>query len=348
MTVALYVSRLVASRIVAVLLAFASLALGIDMLENATEIIDQYGVEQLGLYALLRLPLIVLAILPIGTLTGAALAFLTLAMRSEMTVLRGSGMNTLRILLLLVPLALTIGIAQNLLASWAGPAAERALSLRFPRVAEGPDLDRELWLRDWRAVIRIGRAEPGAAVLSDLTIFQLDDLGRLTRRIDAATARYGRDGWRLRSVTRVSVGLQPETLPELLWQSRLTPAGILAVARRSELVDAGEVRDILAGTVPGGRGTPFYAVQLWRGYAFLLEPLVMFLFAALASFGLTRSGGGSRYVALGLVGGTVFILVDGVFGSLGEVGAMGPALAAFLAPVLFLLIGLWSVMVVEE
>jgi lipopolysaccharide export LptBFGC system permease protein LptF len=53
-------------------------------------------------------------------------------------------------------------------------------------------------------------------------------------------------------------------------------------------------------------------------------------------------------VALGLVGGTVFILVDGVFGSLGEVGAMGPALAAFVAPVLFLLIGLWSVVVVEE
>jgi len=348
MTVGLYVTRLVASRIFAVLLAFAALALGLDLLENATEIIDQYGVEQLGTYALLRLPLIVLAILPIGTLTGAALAFLTLALRSEMTVLRGAGVNTIRVLLMLVPLALAIGAVQNLLASRIGPAAERALAEQFPRVAEGPDLDRELWLRDWRAVIRIGRAEPGAATLRDVAIFELDKLGRLSQRIDADTARFSGDGWLLKSVTRVSASMQPEALPQLSWQSRLTPAGILAVARRSNLVDAGEVRDILAGTVPGGRGTPFYAVQLWRSYAAFLMPAVMFLFAALASFGLVRSGGGGRYVALGLVGGTLFILVDGVFDSLGEVGAMGPALAAFVAPVLFLLIGLWSVVVVEE
>jgi lipopolysaccharide export system permease protein len=348
MTVALYVSRQVALRILAVLLSLSALALGLDMLENSTEIIDQYGMDRLGAYALFRLPLILVAILPIGTLLGSAMAFLTLALRSEMTVLRGFGVNTLRVLLMLAPLALAIGVAQNLLTSWAGPAAERVLAERFPQVAEGPGLDRELWLRDWRAVIRIGRATPGASTLADVSIFELDDLGRLSQRIDAATARYGRDGWRLGSVTRVSASLQPERLPELLWDSRLTPAGILAVARRSELVDAGDVRDILAGAVPGGRGTPFYAVQLWRGYAAFLVPPVMFLFGALASFGLIRSGGGTRHVALGLVGGTVFILVDGVFGSLGEVGAMGPALAAFVAPVLFLLIGLWSVVVVEE
>jgi lipopolysaccharide export system permease protein len=74
----------------------------------------------------------------------------------------------------------------------------------------------------------------------------------------------------------------------------------------------------------------------------------MFFFAALASFGLARSGGGGGHVALGLVGGTGFLLVDGVFDSLGEVGAMGPVLAAFVAPVLFLLIGIWSVVLVEE
>ncbi len=348
MTVALYVSRLVALRILAVLLALSALALGLDLLENSTEIIDQYGAAQIGPYALLRLPLILVAILPIGTLMGAAMAFLTLALRSEMTVLRAAGVNTLRVLLKLVPLALAIGALQNGLTSWAGPAAERKLAERYPEVAHSGDLDRELWLRDWRAVIRIGRAEPGAELLADVSIFELDELGRLRHRIDAGVARYVTDGWQLDGVVRLSADLQPERLPQLVWRTRLTPAGILAVARRSELVDSDEVRDILAGAVPGGRGTPFYQVQLWRGYSAFLVPMVMFLFAALASFGLVRSGGGTRHVALGLVGGTVFILVDGVFGSLGEVGAMVPTLAAFIAPALFLLIGLWSVVVVEE
>lgn len=348
MTLARYIWKLVATHVLAVVLALSALALGLDMLENSTEIVEQYGTAQLGSYAMLRLPLILVAVLPISTLIGAVLAFLTLALRSEMTVLRGAGTNTLRVLAMLVPLALALGAAQNLLASWAGPAAERVLAEQFPRVAEGRDLDRELWLRDWRAVIRIGRADPGAAKLSDITIFELDERGRLLFRIDAGAAEFAGDGWRLADVVRTSANLQPERLPELAWASRLTPAGILSVARRSDLVDAGEVRDILAGAVPGGRGTPFYKVQLWRNYSAFLVPMVMFFFAALASFGSARSGGGGGHVALGLVGGTGFLLVDGVFDSLGQVGAMGPALAAFIAPVLFLLIGVWSVVLVEE
>jgi lipopolysaccharide export system permease protein len=348
MTLAVYISKLVAARVLAVVLSLSALALGLDMLENSTEIVERYGSDQLGSYAVLRLPLVLVAVLPISTLIGAALAFLTLALRSEMTVLRGAGTNTLRVLAMLVPLALAFGLIQNVLASWAGPAAERALAEQFPQVAEGRDLDREVWLRDWSAVIRIGRADPGAVTLSDISIFELDERGRLLFRLDADSAGYTDNGWRLAGVVRTGANLQPEKLPELMWRSRLTPAGILSVARRSELVDAGEVRDILAGTVPGGRGAPFYRVQLWRGYSAFLVPLVMFFFAALASFGLARSGGGGGHVALGLVGGTGFLLVDGVFDSLGEVGAMGPVLAAFVAPVLFLLIGIWSVVLVEE
>jgi lipopolysaccharide export LptBFGC system permease protein LptF len=46
--------------------------------------------------------------------------------------------------------------------------------------------------------------------------------------------------------------------------------------------------------------------------------------------------------------GAVFVLTDGVLTSLGEVGAMGAALSAFLAPGLFFVIGLWSIVVIEE
>ena len=128
----------------------------------------------------------------------------------------------------------------------------------------------------------------------------------------------------------------------------LTPASILAAARRPELVDAGEVRQVLAGVLPGGRGTPFYSVQLWRAYAAFVVPLVMFLFGAMASFGLSRSGGGVWHVALGLLCGAFFVLADGVFSSLGEAGAMNAVLSAFLAPGLFFAIGLWSIVVIEE
>ena len=134
----------------------------------------------------------------------------------------------------------------------------------------------------------------------------------------------------------------------MTWQTRLNPGSVLAAARRPELVDANEVREVLSGAVPGARSTAFYSVQLWRGYAAFLSPVIMLLFAAMASFGLSRSGGGLSFVALGLLGGAAFVLVDGVFSSLGEAGAMNVILAAFLAPGLFLAAGIWSIVVIEE
>ena len=349
MTLALYLSRQVGARIMAVLAGLVALGLSLDMLESSTEILDHHGVAGLGEYALLRAPLMLVTILPLGVLFGAALAFLSLAARNEMVVLRTAGYNTVRVLLLLIPLAAICGVAQSYLAARLGPAAEQALAERFPDLFETRAIEDEIWLRDWNAVIRIGRAEADGATLGDISIFQIAASGKLIQRIDAAAAHYSSAGWLLAGVTVQRPDTLEEQVAEMPWMTRLSPASILGAARRPELVDTGKIRQILAGVLPGGgRGTPFYTVQLWRSYSAFVVPMVMFLFGAMASFGLSRSGGGARYVALGLVGGAFFVLTDGVFTSLGEVGAMGAALSAFMAPGLFFAIGLWAIVVIEE
>lgn len=348
MTVALYLSRQVTTRILAVLTGLLALGLSFDMLENSADIIESNGVAGLGEYALLRAPLILVTILPLGVLVGAALAFLSLAVRNEMVVLRGAGYNTVRVLLMLVPMALLLGVAQSQLAARLGPAAELALAQRFPELFKSSAIETEVWLRDWQAVVRIGRAEADGATLGDISIFETDAVGRLIQRTDAGTARYEEDGWQIRQVTVQRPGEAVKQVTEMPWRTRLTPAGILGAARRSELVDAGEVRQILSGALPGARGTPFYSVLLWRSYAAFVAPLVMVMFAAMASFGLSRSGGGIGRVASGLLLGAFFILTDGVLTSLGEAGAMNAMLAAFLAPGLFLVMGLWLIVVIEE
>jgi lipopolysaccharide export system permease protein len=348
MTLALYLSRQVATRILAVLTGLLALGLSLDMLENSAKIIDQYGVVRLGEYALLRSPLILVTILPLGVLVGAVLAFLSLAVRNEMVVLRAAGYNTVRVLLMLIPLAVLLGVAQSQLAARLGPAAELTLAQRFPALFESGAIEREVWLRDGHAIVRVSRTEADGATLSDISIFETGASGALSQRIDARTARFAGGGWRLEQGTVQRPNEVVKQVPELSWETRLTPAGILGAARHSELVDAGEVRQILSGSLPGGRGTPFYSVQLWRGYAAFIVPLVMFLFGAMASFGLSRSGGGIGRVALGLFSGAFFVLTDGVFSSLGEAGAINAVLAAFLAPGLFFVIGLWSIVVIEE
>jgi LPS export ABC transporter permease LptG len=348
MTMALYLSRQVGMRILAVLVGFVALGLSLDMMENSAEIVESHGTAALGAYALLRAPLILITILPLGILVGASLAFLSLAVRNEMVVLRSTGYNTARILLLLVPLALIFGAAQSQLDGRFGPAAEQALVERFPDMFKNRKIEDEMWLRDWQTVVRIGQTEEDGAVLYDITIFQLGAVGELLQRIDAESARFSSDGWRLETVTLQRLNVAAEVLENMTWETQLEPAGIFGAARRSELVDIGKVRQILAGEIPGARGMPFYSVQHWHSYSAFAVPAVMLLFGAMASFGLNRSGGGARYVAYGLIGGASFVLTDGVFVSLGEAGAMSASLAAFLAPGLFFVIGLWSIVVIEE
>lgn len=348
MTMGLYLTRLVGGQILAVLAGFLALGLSFDLLETSTELIDAHGLAGLGEYALLRAPLILLTVFPLGVLVGATLAFFALAARSEMVVVRAAGVNTVRVVLLLAPLALVCGLVQNQLAVRLGPAAEQALVERFPDLFESREIEQEVWLRDWEAVMRIGGASADATQLRDLSVFEVGPAGELERRIDAAVARYTGEAWRLGGVTLRRPGEAPERLTEFFWHSRLTPAGVLGAARRPDLVSAEDVRSILAGERPGARGTPYYLVQLWRGYAALIVPAVMLLFGAMASFGLARSGGGARHVALGIAAGTVFVLVDGVFTSLGQVGAMQAVLAAFVAPAIFVVVGLWSIVVIEE
>jgi LPS export ABC transporter permease LptG len=345
---ALYLSRQVGRRIIAVLTALLALGLTLDMLENATDILEEDGVQELAVYALLRAPLILVTILPLGILVGVVLAFLGLSLRNEIVMVRIAGHNTLRIVLMLVPLALLCGAAQSYLVARVGPAAEQALVARFPEMFKARGIENEIWLRDWDGVIRIGRSTADGATLGDVSVFQIASGGELLQRIDAATAQFGPEGWLLEGVVLHPANEIRRAVQEMVWRTPLTPAGVLAAARSPELVDTAEVRQILAGTLPAGRGTPFYTVQLWRSYSAYTVPMVMFLFGVLASFRFSRDGGRGRYAWLGLLGGALFILTDGVFTSLGEVGALGAAWAAFLAPGLFFVIGIWSIMVIEE
>ncbi|MFQ5567694.1 MAG: LptF/LptG family permease, partial [Paracoccaceae bacterium] len=221
MTLALYLSRQVGVRIAAVLVGLVALGLSLDMLENSARILEHHGVAGLGEYALLRAPLVLVTILPLGVLVGAALAFLTLAARNEMVVLRTAGYNTVRVLLLLIPLAAICGAAQNHLAARLGPGSEKALVERFPDLFETRAINEEIWLRDWHAVIRIGRAEADGATLGDISIFQIAADGKLMQRIDAAAARYSSGGWVLEAVTVEHPDTVATEVTEMPWMTRL-------------------------------------------------------------------------------------------------------------------------------
>jgi lipopolysaccharide export system permease protein len=348
MRLRLYLARQMGLTILGTGLVLMILALGLDLIDTAADLLDLGGFPALAEYSALRLPLIAVTILPIAVLTGGAIAFFALAARSELVVMRASGLNTLRLLLLLAPLSIALGLGYGLLSDRAAGWAERALVEGFPELVGEPTAG-TVWARAPGEIVRIRSASPDGEVLRQVTIFALTEGGSILSRTDADGARRDGDAWELTGdITVTGLGGGRQAGADTRWTTRLTPADVVTLAAKPEFVGANNAAAVLAGIAYGARGSAFYETRLWRGFAAATVPAIMLVFAAAAGFGLSRSGGRAWLAVAGIATGFLFIATDGFLLSLGASGAMNPVLAVATAPAVFAALGLWGIVLLEE
>lgn len=346
MILTLHISRAVFYRILAVAAALTGLALALDLVESATDVMAR-GEGGLWRYVALRTPLIVTAVLPVALIAGPVLAFLSMAGRNEFIIMRAAGATSYRILVSLIPLAALLGLGYHLLADRVAPRMEAALTDWLDETP--PQSAGAFWARTRGGVVRVGASAPSGQALFDVDIYETDPAGRMTARIDAETARYEPGGWRLSGAKRLIPGeARSADVDGMLWEAALTPDNIRALASPGRSLAGGVASKMLRGEFAGNRSDAFYEVRVYRGYAVLLIPAVMILLAAPATFGARRAGRLGARAAYATVAGFGFLLADGMLTSLGESGKMIPAIAAFGGAALFAAIGGWTLVTLEE
>lgn len=346
MTLALHLSRAVLTRILMVTIALFGLALALDLVESAAEVLQR---EDGGIlrYLGLRAPMILTAVLPVALIMGPVLAFLSLSGRSEFTILRASGATTYRMLMMLLPLGLALGLGLNFLTDRVSPVLEaRLLTWLGPETegrAEG------FWARTTLGVVHANATSPKGDAVFGVEIYATDEEGKLTERISASYARYKDDEWHFGAATRLVPGeAQSTRIDNTIWNTPLRPANIRALASPTRAIAGTVAARMLTGAWAGNRTNEFYQVRVYRGYAAFVTPLVMILLAAPAAFGTRRGGGLGKRAAMAVVLGFAFLLFDGMLTALGETGNLPPALAAFGATAMFTAIGAYALISLEE
>ncbi|MEM9736024.1 MAG: LptF/LptG family permease, partial [Pseudomonadota bacterium] len=249
MTLAFYLSRILGGRILVAWLVLLVLALGIDLLRSSSDLVARGGPALLAEYALLRAPILGAVLVPIAVLAGALLGFFMLSTRSEAAIIRSMGLSIWRVLVMLLPLAVALGLAYNLLGDRLSAAAEQRLADLFPleviEDAEGREA-KPIWHRGRDEILRaIPQAGDGSALL-DVTIYELDPNGALSRRLTAVSAEFTGSGWRLSEVEIDRTG-QPESHESYDWETLLTPADIFRLAKGQGAVTAGQAQAVLSG-----------------------------------------------------------------------------------------------------
>ena len=175
--------------------------------------------------------------------------------------------------------------------------------------------------------------------LQGVTIYDRSG-GELGRVIDAERAVQAVGGWRLEQVrtydTAMNVILRQK---EVMALPGVTPDRFTLAKVNPDERDFIDLRTDIADLEAAGRPSDEARAGLWHKISGPLSIMLMPLLAAVAAFGLARSGQVLIRAAAGMALGFAYFVVDNLSLALGNTGAYPAWLAAWAPFVLFLLIG---------
>jgi lipopolysaccharide export system permease protein len=352
MRLAGYVLRAVGIRVAGATLVLLAVLQILDLLEVTPDIVQRgLGFGGIVHYAVLRMPRLIDQAAPLGVLAGSIFAFMKLAGDSEIVAMRASGVSIYRLLGMALPVALIAVLIDFSAVEIIAPRTDPLLQTWWESTAP-PATKTEPKPKAFRVGADLALAQTDdltGRTLHDVKIYRRDAAGRETERIEAASATYGPQGWRLiapKFVRFDASGAHTGQAAQMTWASNFEPADVQALFFGSDTLSAASAHRALRGG-GGQRPASYYATRVQRAIAAPMGALVMLLLTmpiAVASF---RSSKGAVFVAASLSAGLLFIVVDGLLAALGEGGALAPVLAAWTAPVVFAALGATALLRLE-
>lgn len=351
-----YVVRLFAMVFLLVALSGLSLMVVFDLVETVDEILKnkvQSGIV-LNYYKYLSLQLFY-EIAPIIVLVTTLMTFSLLARTNEVTACKALGLSLYRLALPAVAAALLITLFSGYLESSVLPASNERVAQLKDKI-HGRETartyrraDRQWLFGQGRYIYNYIHFDEKRQTLQRLQVFDFDERHRLSRRLFSENARYIGDGawifengW-ARSFDEVELAKYTRFTEPKVVRYPETPDYFDSEIRLPEQMRYRELESYIREIQESGQDVPELKVELYNKIAFPVVSLVMSLVALPFAFRIGKQG--ALYgIGVSVVLGMIFFGVYVFFTTLGEAGALPPAVAvwspgavfAFLSVYLFL------------
>ena len=339
-----YLAREILSATAMVLIALLGLFGFFDFLNELDAVgKDGYQLRHALAYVAMILPGRVYELLPVAVLIGTLYALTMLARHSEITVMRASGLSTLRMLRTLAAIGSIFVVIIFVFGEYIAPPAERAAQqwrLTATSSTVSQQLRSGLWVKDGPRVINVHTVRPDRS-MEQVRIYEFDGGHALVSISEAAQGEYvaSEEGWRLTGVVQTRfLGDHTEVaeLPVLSWRSELTPEVLSVLMVVPERMSVGTLLAYIAHLRDNHQNSDRYEIALWKKLVYPFAALVMMALALPFALAHDRMGAVSMKVFLGVMLGVGFHLLNGLFSNLGVINAWQPALAALTPSLLFL------------
>ncbi|WP_300543237.1 LptF/LptG family permease [Maricaulis sp.] len=333
----------------------------VDFVEQSRAIGTRVDVSTFDLLSLtlLKTPSLLETTLPFIFLFGILTSLFRLNRRSELIVMRASGMSAWRILTAPMIFALLAGIvgatALNPLAAAGNAEFERRRDALM-NVRRAIGVEQPVWLReattDGFTVISATTLEENRQELRNPVFYQfaVDDAGipRLERRIDAAAATLENGFWQVTGAIERSPAAPRLQLGTITMPTLINRQALFERARSPEGVSFWDLPALIVSADEAGLATQRYELRWHSLLALPLTLLAATLIAAAATLRLHRLGGAAAFALAGGLAGFVMFFFQEFLGSFGATGALPPITAAWAAPALTALIALTYIASTED
>lgn len=346
--VAYYMARLFLTRSLAVLVALVLILMTLDLLGESGKIlaVPGNGDAELWRYVSLRIPMLVSRFLPFAVLLGALIAFVGLNQHSEVVAMKAAGLSAHQIL---APLVLvSLGIAAALFAFNETVVVKSARVVTawsdndYKPVPPDSGMLSNVWVLNGEDLVRAGLVVGrGAGMRAErVTIYDRGG-GVLQREIEAARATPRSDGsWLLQDVRIYDADMNVvRRLPRLTGMQGVTPSQLTLAKVDPNELDYWTLKRRIGELEAAGRPADEARAGLAHKISGPLSTVLMPLLAAVAAFGLARSGQVLMRASLGMALGFAYFVADNFSLAMGNAGAYPPLIAAWAPFFLFLLIG---------
>jgi lipopolysaccharide export system permease protein len=342
-----YMVKLFLTRSLAVLVALVLILMMLDLLGESGKIlaVPGNGDADLWRYVSLRIPMLISRFLPFAVLLGTLIAFVGLNQNSEVVAMKAAGLSAHQILAPLV--VASIGIAGLLFAFNEGVVVNSTRRVSawgdndYKPVPPESGILGNVWVLNGDDLIRAGTVGGKPFGAQRVTIFDRGG-GILQRQIDAARAvpRPATKDWLLQNVRIYDASMNVvRRVPTMTAMQGVTATQLtLAKVDPTEL-DYWTLKKRIAELEAAGRPVDEAKAGLAHKISGPLSTLLMPILAAIAAFGLARSGQVLLRAVIGMALGFAYFMVDNFSLAMGNAGTYPPLVAAWAPFFLFLLIG---------
>jgi len=358
-------NRYIAKRIIkGLLLAFlvvTSIIMLVDFVEGTRNLgaDSNIGSGTLFLMTLLKAPKLIEQTIPFVVLFGVMGTLYSLNRRSELIVLRASGLSAWRFLSPAITVTATLGLiwaaAFNPLASSSMTAHDNLVERVTGSTTSAKD--ENIWLREGsdiaQTVIYAEKVDILSRKLFNATfyIFEIDadDTAIFERRLDAKEVELVTQGyWQLRNVIENAEGEIPQIQAAISLPTVITVEDLRDTTGNNTLPPFWDIPKTIKKTERAGFSTVSLRMQLNKLLALPIMLIAMTVIAAGVSMHLTREGGTLRLLIIGSVLGFAVYFADNVVSAFGQASALPIILAAWAIPLFVLFFGLSYLAHIED